>query len=419
MKTSDISENLKGSEILNIGGRVRELLMKGEKIHNLTIGDFDTSIFSTPKLLKDAVIDAYNSDFTNYPAANGEPELRKNAAVYLKKVGGPDYNENEILVSAGARPLIYSFYRTVIDPGDTVLFPVPSWNNDAYSFLNRAETIEIPTKPENKFIPTAAEIAPHISKVSLIALCSPLNPGGTVFERTQLEEICELILNENKKRLSENRKPVYLLFDSIYWQLNYGEAEFLHPVMICPEIKDFMISIDGISKAFSATGLRVGWAYGPEDIIKKMSALLTHVGAWAPKPEQLGTAAFLAQFDEVQKYLDHHRFELSERLNGFYNGFKQLKSEGFSADAIKPEAALYLSVNLELKGKQTPAGKMLNSAREITDWLIDEVRVALVPFYAFGSSDELCWFRLSVGRASLDDIPKIIETLRKSLSELK
>src|SRR5690606_2543735 len=151
MKTSDISENLKGSEILNIGGRVRELLMRGEKIYNLTIGDFDTSIFSTPELIKDAVSDAYNSGFTNYPVANGEPELRTNASVYLKKVGGPDYNMNEILVSAGARPLIYSFYRTVVDLGDTVLFPVPSWNNDAYSFLSRAETIEIPTKPENKF----------------------------------------------------------------------------------------------------------------------------------------------------------------------------------------------------------------------------------------------------------------------------
>ncbi len=268
-------------------------------------------------------------------------------------------------------------------------------------------------------MPTAKELEPHIRDAALIAICSPLNPTGTVFKRVQLEEICDLILEENKNRIQSDRKPLYLLYDSIYWQLTYGETAHLNPVELRPEMRDFTLSIDGISKAFSATGVRVGWAYGPTDIIKKMTALLTHIGAWAPKPEQLAVAEFLNQKEQVKKYLEHHRSELSARLKAFYDGFMALKSEGFSVDAIAPEAALYLSVNLDLKGKKTIDGKLLNSARDITNWLIDDVRVALVPFYAFGTSDDLCWFRLSVGTVKLADIPLIMNKLKKALSELE
>ena len=419
MKTSRLSENLKGSQILEVAGKVRSLLNKGEQIYNLTIGDFDTTIFSTPEALVKAVISQYSAGHTNYPVAIGELSLRKSASDYLKSVSGLEYSEDEILVSAGARPLIYSFYQTIIDPGDKVLYPLPSWNNDAYTFLNRAETIAIQTKAENKFMPTAKELEPHIRDAALVAICSPLNPTGTVFKRVQLEEICDLILEENKNRIQSDRKPLYLLYDSIYWQLTYGETAHLNPVELRPEMRDFTLSIDGISKAFSATGVRVGWAYGPTDIIKKMTALLTHIGAWAPKPEQLAVAEFLNQKEQVKKYLEHHRTELSARLKAFYDGFMALKSEGFSVDAIAPEAALYLSVNLDLKGKKTIDGKLLNSARDITNWLIDDVRVALVPFYAFGTSDDLCWFRLSVGTVKLEDIPLIMNKLKKALSELE
>lgn len=419
MKTSQLAENLKGSEILHIGGIVRAMLAKGEKIYNLTIGDFDTSIFSSPELLKNEVIKAYQEGQTNYPFPNGEISLRKSISAYLTKVNMPAYNEDEILISAGARPLIYAFYKTVVDPGDIVFFPVPSWNNDAYTFLNDAKSINIATLAENKFTPIAGEIAPYIDKISLIALCSPLNPTGTVFSEEQLGEICDMILKENRERLKTDRKPVYLLYDSIYWQLTYGGVKNPHPVLLRPEMKDFTLSIDGVSKAFAATGIRVGWGYGPLKVIQKMTALLTHVGAWAPKPEQLATANFLNQFDETQTYLEHHKEELSERLTAFYHGFQLLKSEGFAVGAIKPEAALYLSVNLELKGKKTKSGIEFKSARDITKWLIEDVRIALVPFYAFGSDEQLNWFRLSVGTVKISDIPQIIDQLREGLKSLQ
>jgi len=419
MKTSQLSENLKGSEIIKIAGEVRQLQAQGEKIYNLTIGDFDSKIFPIPNELKALIIEAYQNDLTNYPMGNGEAMLRKSVAEYLNQNLGLDYSENEILISGGARPLIYAVYQTILDLGDTVLYPVPSWNNDAYTYLARNREIVIETQPENKFMPVAEEIAPHIQKASLIAVCSPLNPTGTTFEKSDLEKICDLIVTENKRRNDLNIKPLYLLYDQIYWQLTYGETKHYNPVSLNPGMRDYTIFIDGISKAFASTGVRVGWAFGPADIINKMKDILSHIGAWAPKPEQVATAEYLGKTGEIKNYLGNIKSELSYRLDEFYKGFSELKSEGFPVDVIEPEAALYLTVKFDLIGKETKNGAKLNSVRDITSYLLKEANVALVPFYAFGASEDSTWYRLSVGTTSKEDISGILSTLKKALESLK
>src|SRR5690606_38697611 len=290
MKTSQLSENLKGSEIIKIAGEVRAMQAKGEKIYNLTIGDFDSNIFPIPSTLKQLIIENYQNDLTNYPAGNGEAVLRQSVSNYLKDNLGLDYSENEILIAGGARPLIYAVYQTILDLDDTVVYPVPSWNNDAYTYLARNKEIALEVKPENKFMPTAEELAPYLEKANLVAVCSPLNPTGTTFEKEELEKICDLILAENKRRAALDVKPLYLMYDQIYWQLTYGEIKHYNPVSLRPEMREFTLFIDGISKAFASTGVRVGWAFGPADIIHKMKDILGHIGAWAPKPEQMATA---------------------------------------------------------------------------------------------------------------------------------
>ena len=183
MKSSKLAEGLKGSEIIKIAGEVNALKAQGEVIYNQTIGDFDSNIFPIPKELKQEIITAYNNNLTNYPAANGMEPLRVSVSNYLSENLGLDYTKDEILISGGARPLIYAIYQTILDINDTVLYPVPSWNNDAYTYLARNQSIVIETKPENKFMPTAEDIRPHIKDINLIALCSPLNPTGTTFDK--------------------------------------------------------------------------------------------------------------------------------------------------------------------------------------------------------------------------------------------
>lgn len=419
MKTSQLSENLKGSEIIKIAGEVRSMQAEGEKIFNLTIGDFDSKIFPIPFELKELIIDAYQSDLTNYPAGNGEAILRKSVSDYLNRNLNLEYSENEILISGGARPLIYAVYQTILDVDDTVLYPVPSWNNDAYTYLSRCNEITIETKANNKFMPTADEIAPHIEKANLIAVCSPLNPTGTTFEKEELKKICELIVSENQRREKLHLKPLYLLYDQIYWQLTYGETQHYNPVSLNSKMRDYTIFIDGISKVFASTGVRVGWAFGPTDIINKMKDILSHIGAWAPKPEQIATAHYLEMQPEVVMYLNHIKSELSFRLNEFYKEFQELKSQGYSVEVIQPEAALYLTVKFDLLGKETKEGRKLNSVQEITAFLLKEAKVAVVPFYAFGASEDVCWYRLSVGTTARKDIPEIMENLKQALNLLK
>ena len=415
---SDMAETLIGSEIIKLAAEIQEKIRKGERIFNYTIGDFDPKIFPIPASLTEAIIKAYNNHQTNYPSANGILDLRKAVATFLNERQKFSVTPDEVLISAGARPLIYAVYMTLLDPGDTVIFPVPSWNNNHYCHLSRANSVMIDASPENNFMPVAADLRPHISNATLIALCSPLNPTGTVFGKKQLEEICDMILEENRRRGNES-KPVYLLYDQIYWVLTYGKTEHFDPVTLRPEMKNYTIFIDGISKSLAATGVRVGWSTGPVPVINKMRAILSHVGAWAPKAEQVAVSEFLKNKGNVDDFLKSFKSQIDQRLEAFYKGFMELKKSGYAVDAIAPQAAIYLTVRLDLKGKVTAAGKELKIQKDVTQYILDEAKLAMVPFSAFGSSEHSPWYRLSVGTCTLEEIPEVFSSLQKALSSLK
>jgi aspartate aminotransferase len=417
-RVSEMAENLVGSEIIKLAGEVKEKIKNGEKIYNLTIGDFNPDIFPIPSELKDEIISAYNNNETNYPAANGIQELRESISHFLHINEGLEYSADQILVSGGARPLIYATYQTILDPEDTVVFPVPSWNNNHYSHLSHCKQVLIEATAENNFMPTAADIKPYISEANLIALCSPLNPTGTVFTEKGLEEICDLVLEENKKR-GDSKKPVYLLFDQIYWTLTHGETRHFDPVSINPDMKRYTIYIDGMSKAFAATGVRVGWAFGPQKLINKMKAILSHVGAWSPKAEQVASAKYLSNNNQIENYLFSFKNDINKRLTAFYDGMQSLKNKGFNVDAIPPQAAIYLTVKFNLTKYQTEDGAVLNTTADVTQYLLDEAGLAIVPFYAFGASKKSPWYRLSVGTAVYEEIDELFSKLEAALSKLK
>lgn len=418
LKVSKLAETLIGSEIIKLAWEVNEKIKKGEKIFNLTIGDFNPKIFPIPAELKQEIIAAYQNDETNYPPAEGILELRVAVSEFLKRKGGLDYKPDQIIIAGGARPVIYSIYRALVDPGDTILFPVPSWNNNHYTHLNDAQSILIETKPQNNFMPTPAEIKPHISSANLIALCSPLNPTGTTFTKEGLEEICDMILDENKKRAG-NRKPLYLMYDSIYWALTSNGIKHYDPVSLRLEMANYTVFVDGISKALAATGVRVGWTYGPKKIMDKMKSIIGHVGAWAPKAEQIATAKYLSQTEKLESFLSDINKKVFDRLSAFHAGFQELKKEGHKVNSIAPQAAIYLTVQFDLTGKVTASGKKLETTKDVTQYILDEGKIALVPFYAFGASEDSTWYRLSVGTCKLEDVETIISNVRKALSSLK
>lgn len=418
IKLSELADTLIASEIVRLGAAIKDKIKNGEHIYNYTIGDFDSSQFPIPDMLLQEIIQAYKDGYTTYPAAEGELDLRKSVAAFIEKNEGISYTPAEILIACGGRPLIYAVFRSIVDKGDKVIYPVPSWNNNHYAHFTEAEHIVIEATKENNFMPTAAQIAPHIKGATLLALCSPLNPTGTVFSKEELEAICDLVIAENESRAVDEKK-LYVMYDQIYWTLTYGETTHYNPVSLRPKMKNYTVFIDGISKAFAATGVRVGWSMGPVELIVKMRSLNSHIGSWAPMGEQKAVAKFLANDTAVQDYLKHFKDEINFRLRKLYDGFKALKSKGFSVDSIIPQAAIYLTVQIDLVGKQTLDGTVLEDQDAVTEYLLSEAKLALVPFGYFGAGRESNWYRLSVGCCKKEDIDSVFENLKAALTKLK
>jgi len=418
MQVSKMAGSLIGSEIIKIGNEVSERVRQGEAICNLTIGDFDPAIFPIPAGLATGITEAYQAGFTNYPPANGIAELRQAASAFLKSRLGLDYSANDFLVAGGSRPLIYACYRAIVDPGDRVVFPLPSWNNNHYCHLTGATPVAVPTRPENDFMPTAAELAPHLAGATLLALCSPLNPTGTVFQRQDLEEICDLVLAENQRR-GPDEKPLYVLYDQIYWLLTFGDTQHYDPISLRPELRDYVLYIDGISKCFAATGVRVGYSFGPAHIIDKMKSILGHVGAWAPKAEQVATAKFLPQASAVDEYLAGFKADIQRTLTALHAGLQEMKAQGYPVDSIAPAGAIYLTIQLDVLGRTAPNGQMLATSKDLAFYLIAQANLALVPFSAFGTEPTEPWFRASVGAETLESIQSALPRLKAALDGLR
>lgn len=418
MKVSALAQTLIGSEIIKIAGEVNEMKSRGVKIANLTIGDFDPSLFPIPTELQEEIVNAYAEHQTNYPPADGVLALRESVSEFLNtRMGLVFAAKNEILISGGSRPLIYATYLALVDAGDKVVFPAPSWNNNHYVHLLGAQGIAVPTFAEHNFMPTAADLKPHLKGATLLALCSPLNPTGTMFSEQGLQEICELVLAENKTRSAEE-KPLYILYDQIYSQLTFGDYTHFDPVTLVPELREYTVFVDGSSKCFAATGVRVGWGFGPANIIDKMKAIVGHMGAWAPKAEQIAMSNYLKNNTAVDNFLDQFKEEIQKSLNALYKGIISLKDEGISVDAIEPMGAIYLTLKIDYLGKTTPEGVKLTTSTDLNFYLIKEANIALVPFSAFGTED-MCWYRASVGACSAEEIESKIDQLKTALLKLK
>lgn len=414
---SHLAEHLIGSEIIRIAAQINQRIAAGERITNLTIGDFDPKVYPLPEPYVNEIIAAYRAGHTNYPQASGMEVLRKAVSAYIQRTQGLSYSKEEVLIASGARPLIYAAYRVLVDPGDAVVFPIPSWNNNHYGFLTDAKAVIVETDAAHRFLPTAKILAPHLKDAGLLALCSPLNPTGTSFHPDELAAICDLVLEENVRR--SGGKPLYLVYDQIYAALTLDGVEHSDPVSLRPQMRPYTILIDGVSKSMAATGVRVGWAFGPERIMQKMHALLSHVGAWAPKPEQIATANLLQQEAVVDAIIARHCAMIGERVKALEQGFIKMRSEGYPVDVIASEGALYLTVKLDLQGKQLPDGSSLVDAEDVTLFLIREAKLGLVPFFAFGSGRDSPWFRVSVGTLRMEEVPAIFENLRRALEPFR
>ena len=407
---SAVARGLMGSGILKVAAEIRELVAKGHKVCNLTVGDFSPREFPIPTELRDLIGEALRAGETNYPPADGMPELRQAVQRFYARGLGLSYPLDSIVIASGARPIVYGTFRTVVDAGDVVVYPVPSWNNNYYVYMSGAKGAVIPTSPEQGFMPTLEQVRPYLSEARLLCLGSPLNPTGTMFAAEKLKTLCEAVVAENLERKHAARPPIIVMYDQIYWVLTYGGAKHVTPVGLVPEMAPYTVFVDGISKAFAATGVRVGWGVGPPSIISRMKDLIGHTGAWAPRAEQVASAHFLENVPAMDRYLGEMRRGVESRLQTLHQGLMEIRARGLPVSDIAPQGAIYLSVRFDLIGR-----KGIRSNEDIRKLLLERAGFAMVPFQAFGLQDETGWFRCSVGAVSEAEIREVLPRVEAAL----
>jgi aspartate aminotransferase len=403
-RVSRMAAGMTPSTILKMAAEVRGLLAEGRQVCNLTVGDFDPTYFPIPTGLRDGIDTALKFGQTVYPPPMGVPSLREAIQIYSRVGLGLEYPIDGVLVTSGARPAIYGAFRTLVDPGEGVIYSLPCWQYGNYCQLVGARPMPLPCDASTRFLPTRAMLEPLVRDARMLVLNSPNNPTGTMFDPDVLGGIADLVLEENARR-ADRERPLYLLYDQVYWTLTYGDTKHVTPVAMRPALVPYTVSVDAISKAFAATGLRVGWALGPNDIIRAMGDYLADVGTWAPRPEQVATAMFLAASDAVATYSRGIRAELKERLDALHDGLHAIGIE-----CSRPAGAIYLSARFAIPGRTN---------EEIRATLLQEAGFAAVPFQGFGVTGDTGWFRLSVGAVTVTMIEAVLPKVAAAVERLR
>jgi len=411
---------MEGSRILAAASEARLLKETGVEVCDLTVGDYSPDLFKAPQPFLEHISREVLAGRNQYPPSDGLPEVQRAVTSLYKHLLGVEPPPKSIVICGGARPPIYAVFRALVNPGDAVVYPVPSWNNDYYTHLVEAEARPIQTTAETNFMPTPQQVRDAVQdpKVRLFCLNSPLNPCGTVISKDSLRAICEVLLEENQRRVALDLRPLFFLFDQVYWPLVYGEATFEHPLRLVPELAPWTLYVDAISKWLVGTGLRLGWVVTPPRLYAPIRDFMGHVGGWAPRPVQAATAALLADHVEVTTFFSTLRADLSNRLTLIRDTFQQWKSEGLPIEFVEPQGAIYLAVQFNILGLMTSSGDVLRTNTDIRRYLLHKGRIAFVPFQAFGVNEDTGWFRISVGAVSEPVLLAGLHRLRGCLLEL-
>ncbi len=404
-RLSQMANSMERSQILAIAAEVRTMIADGKQVTPYTIGDFSPEHFEVPPRFIELMHEALDDGQTNYPPAAGLPELRCALADWMKHRFGLDVGAEGIIVGSGARPVLYAAFRLFLEAGDGLAHGVPAWNNHYYVHLNDAVDISLVGTVESRFLPTAAQLKERIAETRVLVLNSPLNPTGTCFTKEELGAICDVILEENARR---DGKPVMLIYDQVYSTMTAPEIKHVHPVQVRPEMFEYTVTLDAISKSLTGTGLRLGWMALPPSLAAPVIALIGHMGAWPARPIQKAAAGIYSDFDLLENYFD----ELDEKIAARMEILKtKLSKMHPMIEIVQPQGGIYLTVRFNLFEK---IGATSNE--EIRQWLLTEAGVAVVPFQAFGLEDESGWFRISIGAVGLEDVVASMDRLEAALN---
>jgi len=395
MTISDLVKNINPSQTLAITAQALKMKQEGKKVISFGAGEPD---YDTPQNIKEEAITAIKNGFSHYTTSSGIIELKEAIVEKFKKDNKIDYKTSEIIVSTGAKQCLFNAILTICNPGDDVLLPVPRWVSYTEQIkMAQAVPVFVPTYYKDGFNLNAAQIEEKItSKTKLIILNSPNNPTGAVYDKNELEKIAQLCVEHD----------IYCISDEIYEKLIYDNAKHFSMASFGNEIKKKIMTINGVSKSYAMTGWRIGYAAGPEDIIKGMSKIQGHSTSNPNSIAQKASVEALIgkqdTIEEMRKAFDERRKYMISRLNKI-NGFScSVPSGAFYAF---PDVKKVLARNIQYQNR------VIQTSFDLSDYMLNEAEVAVVPGIAFEAEGYL---RISYAN-SLEDIKEGLNRIEKLL----
>lgn len=384
------------SPTMKVAQAAKEMLATGEDIIDLSVGELD---YPTPPNVKEAAKQAIDNNFTKYTINAGMLELREAIVQKLQKENGLSYSTNEIIVSNGAKQGLFNAVQSVIYIDDEVIFSSPFWvSYPEMVSLAHGNSIIIPAKEEYGFKMTPTQLEEAVSsRTKLLIICNPSNPTGSVYSKKELEDIAHVVTQGN----------FYVIADEIYEKMVYDNNKFISFASLGEEIKSKTIVINGLSKSYAMTGWRIGYAAGPEHIIKAMNKLQSHSTSNASSISQ---AAAIEALSGDQNFIKEMRIEFERRRDYFYQAISTIKG----IKCIKPEGAFYLFPNISAYFHKSTNVFRIEHSFDLAMYLLYEAKLAVVPGSAFGAEGFL---RISYA-APIEKLKEAADRIRSSLEKL-
>jgi len=392
---SRVVDKTEASQTLALTALAKKLYAEGVDVVTLTAGEPD---FPTPFHVKEAAKKAIEDNRTTYTQNAGIPELRKAIAEKFQKDNNLFFSPDQILVSNGAKHSLYNTLKAICNDGDEVIIPAPYWvSYPQMVALVDAIPVVVPTREENEFKLTPDELSEAITdKTKALLFCTPSNPTGSVYSRKELEDLAKVVAEHE----------IYVVADEIYEKVIYDGAEHFS-IGSVPAIRDFVITVNGFSKAYSMTGWRIGFLGARQGIVTNAEKVQGQVTSNASSISQYATLAALAgPEDELRSMAAEFR-----RRRDFIHG-EVTSIEGISC--IKPKGAFYIFPNVSAYYGRTFKGKKIESGDDIAQFLLDEERVVVVPGSGFGAMDHV---RISYA-CSMSELERAAERLNRGFKKL-
>jgi aspartate/methionine/tyrosine aminotransferase len=394
---SEKVQRIGASPTLKISAKAKAMRAEGIDVIDLSVGEPD---FPTPENIKEAGIKAIRDNFTRYTESDGILALRKAIAKRLKEDFGLEYGPKQIIVSAGAKSSLFHLVQALVDEGEEVIIPAPYWvTYPECVALAKGKSVIVPTREEDGFRLTPEALKASISPATkAIILNNPSNPTGGAYTREQLLALAEVIKGED----------VYVIADEIYASLVFDSFKFTSFASLGEDVKKKTIVVNGVSKSYSMTGWRIGFAAGPAEVIDGMSKIQSHTTSNACSIAQ---KASLEAYEGPQYEVPKMVAEFQRRRN--YCLMRLAAVQGLSC--FKPQGAFYLFPNVKSFYDKEANGAKIRNSYGLAYYLLKEARVAIVPGDAFGADDHI---RLSYA-TSMANLEKSMDRIIEALAKLK